>query len=87
MQYFFNRRLKVVFEPPLPVMEDDEPFVLNGLESFQLKDALLQVLLDHPEGADEAVRLFVSEQKPKVDYLLALSEISNLKLIVFKRKT
>ncbi|MGF1815455.1 exodeoxyribonuclease V subunit gamma, partial [Vibrio splendidus] len=63
VQYFFNRRLKVVFEPPLPVMEDDEPFVLNGLESFQLKDALLQVLLDHPEGADEAVRLFVSEQK------------------------
>ena len=39
VQYFFNRRLKVVFEPPLPVMEDDEPFVLNGLESFQLKDA------------------------------------------------
>ncbi len=28
-------------------MEDDEPFVLNGLESFQ-QDALLQVLLDHP---------------------------------------
>ncbi|EGQ9040584.1 exonuclease V subunit gamma, partial [Vibrio parahaemolyticus] len=29
VQYFFNRRLKVIFEPPLPVMEDDEPFVLG----------------------------------------------------------
>ncbi|MDK9740180.1 exodeoxyribonuclease V subunit gamma [Vibrio sp. D404a] len=63
VQYFFNRRLKVVFEPPLPVMEDDEPFVLNGLESYQLKDALLQVLIDNPQSADEAVARFVAKQK------------------------
>lgn len=50
VQYFFNRRLKVTFEPPLPVMEDDEPFVLNGLESYQLRDALLEVLLEHPDS-------------------------------------
>ncbi|AIW18004.1 exodeoxyribonuclease V subunit gamma [Vibrio coralliilyticus] len=47
VQYFFNRRLKVVFEPPLPVMEDDEPFVLNGLESYQMRDSLLELLLEH----------------------------------------
>ncbi|NOH98030.1 exodeoxyribonuclease V subunit gamma [Vibrio sp. 99-70-13A1] len=63
VQYFFNRRLKVMFEPPLPVMEDDEPFVLNGLESFQLKNGLLQVLLDNSDNVDEAVSQFVSEQK------------------------
>ena len=63
VQYFFNRRLKVVFEPPLPVMEDDEPFVLNGLESYQLKDALLQVLIDNPQSPDEAIRHFVAKQK------------------------
>ncbi len=45
VQYFFNRRLKVVFEPPLPVMEDDEPFVLGGLESYQMRDNLLATLL------------------------------------------
>ena len=63
VQYFFNRRLKVVFEPPLPVMEDDEPFVLNGLESYQLKDALLQVLIDNPHSPDDAIRQFVAKQK------------------------
>lgn len=46
VQYFFNRRLKVMFEPPLPVMEDDEPFVLGGLESYQMRDSLLANLLD-----------------------------------------
>ncbi|MGF1696865.1 exodeoxyribonuclease V subunit gamma [Vibrio lamellibrachiae] len=45
VQYFFNRRLKVVFEPPLPVMADDEPFVLNGLESYQIRDQLLERIL------------------------------------------
>ncbi|KYN87358.1 exonuclease V subunit gamma [Vibrio cidicii] len=46
VQYFFNRRLKVLFEPPLPVMEDDEPFTLDGLSSFQLRDELLDRLLE-----------------------------------------
>ncbi|MBW3698000.1 exodeoxyribonuclease V subunit gamma [Vibrio sp. T187] len=63
VQYFFNRRLKVMFEPPLPVMEDDEPFVLNGLESFQLKDGLLQVLIDNPSDSEQAVKQYVAEQK------------------------
>lgn len=63
VQYFFNRRLKVIFEPPLPVMEDDEPFVLNGLESFQLKDGLLNVLIEHPESSEQAIKKYVLEQK------------------------
>ncbi|UUM30002.1 exodeoxyribonuclease V subunit gamma [Vibrio japonicus] len=58
VQYFFNRRLKVMFEPPLPVMEDDEPFVLGGLESYQMRDNLLSTLLAHTlegEGDTQAV--------------------------------
>ncbi|RTZ15285.1 exodeoxyribonuclease V subunit gamma [Vibrio aquaticus] len=67
VQYFFNRRLKVMFEPPLPVMEDDEPFVLNGLESYQMRDGLLdtllkQKLLQHHDPK-AAVQAFVAEQR------------------------
>ncbi|MGD8171067.1 exodeoxyribonuclease V subunit gamma [Vibrio sp. TRT 21S02] len=65
VQYFFNRRLKVTFEPPLPVMEDDEPFALNGLESYQMRDELLEVLLDN-QGKDhdeQTVQQFVQQQR------------------------
>ncbi|MCG9679390.1 exodeoxyribonuclease V subunit gamma [Vibrio sp. Isolate24] len=67
VQYFFNRRLKVVFEPPLPVMEDDEPFVLNGLESYQMRDSLLELLLEHQlsgEGDQQAIiNDFIAHQR------------------------
>ncbi|MEH0666661.1 exodeoxyribonuclease V subunit gamma [Vibrio scophthalmi] len=52
VQYFFNRRLKVTFEPPQPVMNDEEPFVLGGLESYQLRDELLTTLLTVHTVAD-----------------------------------
>ncbi|TFH91385.1 exodeoxyribonuclease V subunit gamma [Vibrio ouci] len=69
VQYFFNRRLKVMFEPPLPVMEDDEPFILNGLESYQMRDGLLDSLLkrqlDNGQGSDSKaiIKAFVDEQR------------------------
>ncbi|MCV5990817.1 hypothetical protein OFO94_32665, partial [Escherichia coli] len=67
MQYFFNRRLKVIFEPPLPVMEDDEPFVLGGLESYQMRDELLETLLEttlmQPEKKTEVLKHFMSQQR------------------------
>ncbi|USD33125.1 MULTISPECIES: exodeoxyribonuclease V subunit gamma [Vibrio] len=67
VQYFFNRRLKVVFEPPLPVMQDDEPFVLNGLESYQMRDSLLELLLEHQlsgEGDQQAIiNDFIAHQR------------------------
>ncbi|NLS13105.1 exodeoxyribonuclease V subunit gamma [Vibrio sp. SM6] len=67
VQYFFNRRLKVVFEPPLPVAEDDEPFVLSGLDSYQMRDALLETklaaLLKSPAQADAAAGLFKAQQR------------------------
>lgn len=64
VQYFFNRRLKVVFEPPLPVMEDDEPFALGGLASYQLRDALLENLLTAAgEEARQAVLTEFNQQQ------------------------
>ncbi|RJX74320.1 exodeoxyribonuclease V subunit gamma [Vibrio sinensis] len=66
VQYFFNRRLKVQFEPPMPVMEDDEPFVLNGLESYQMRDSLLDALREqHIEGVSRDLVMdgFVKEQR------------------------
>lgn len=67
VQYFFNRRLKVMFEPPLPVMEDDEPFVLGGLESYQMRDELLETLLEtaitQPSAKVDVLKHFMSEQR------------------------
>ncbi|WP_038174930.1 exodeoxyribonuclease V subunit gamma [Vibrio pacinii] len=67
VQYYFNRRLKVVFEPPLPVMQDDEPFVLDGLESYQMRDALLNELLKHQlsgeQDAQAVIERFVQYQR------------------------
>ncbi|TMX47186.1 exodeoxyribonuclease V subunit gamma [Vibrio sp. Hep-1b-8] len=67
VQYFFNRRLKVIFEPPLPVMEDDEPFVLNGLQSYQMRDGLLDSLLKHrlagEQDSQTVIKRFVEQQR------------------------
>lgn len=67
VQYFFNRRLKVMFEPPLPVMDDDEPFVLDGLQSYQMRDSLLDSLLKHRlSGAQDiqtVIGRFVEQQR------------------------
>ncbi|WP_407832409.1 exodeoxyribonuclease V subunit gamma [Vibrio rotiferianus] len=67
VQYFFNRRLKVMFEPPLPVMEDDEPFVLGSLESYQMRDELLETLLEtaitQPSEKADVLKHFMSEQR------------------------
>ncbi|NOH24286.1 exodeoxyribonuclease V subunit gamma [Vibrio europaeus] len=67
VQYFFNRRLKVMFEPPLPVMEDDEPFVLNGLESYQMRDSLLDSLLKQQlsggQDSKGVIESFVKQQR------------------------
>ncbi|MCU8394357.1 exodeoxyribonuclease V subunit gamma [Vibrio vulnificus] len=56
VQYFFNRRLKVVFEPPMAVMADEEPFVLDGLNSFQLREQLLHRLLSHENRTPDMVQ-------------------------------
>lgn len=66
VRYFFNRRLKVYFEAPMGLLEDDEPFVLNGLESYLIRDQLLELLLDAKlKNADPDViyNQFAAEQR------------------------
>ncbi|WP_428772283.1 exodeoxyribonuclease V subunit gamma [Vibrio sp.] len=53
VQYFFNRRLQVRFDRSLAVMADDEPFILDGLQSYQLRDELLNELLALPAVTPE----------------------------------
>ncbi|MGF1684506.1 exodeoxyribonuclease V subunit gamma [Photobacterium minamisatsumaniensis] len=51
VQYFFNRRLKVYFDASQGAVEDDEPFALDGLSRFQLRQELLTTFLDsHAQG-------------------------------------
>ncbi len=65
MEYFFKRRLKVSFEPPLAVLEDDEPFALDGLSAYQLRDELVENLLACRDGAerDQVVAQFAKQQR------------------------
>lgn len=65
VQYFFNRRLKVHFDMAQTVMDDDEPFVLDGLASYQLRDALVEVLLEcqTPQEQEQALTHFAKLQR------------------------
>ena len=63
VRYFFNRRLKVFFEPPMGVLKDDEPFTLNGLDSYLMRDELLELLLDNNRDDNDAFTQFAAEQK------------------------
>ncbi|EGQ9834595.1 exodeoxyribonuclease V subunit gamma [Vibrio cholerae] len=65
VEYFFKRRLKVSFEPPLAVLEDDEPFALDGLSAYQLRDELVENLLACRDGAerDQVVAQFAKQQR------------------------
>lgn len=57
--------MKVSFEPPLAVLEDDEPFALDGLSAYQLRDELVENLLACCDGAerDQVVAQFAKQQR------------------------
>lgn len=65
VRYFFQRRLKVTFEAPLNVLKDEEPFALNGLASYQLRDELLATLLNQPQSLarEEVLNVFAAQQR------------------------
>ncbi|MGL6315817.1 exodeoxyribonuclease V subunit gamma [Vibrio sp. WXL103] len=64
VQYFFNRRLQVVFDQLDNPLLDDEPFALDGLQSFQIKSELLDTLLGTaPQEAAQALELFVTRKR------------------------
>ncbi|MDR9830199.1 exodeoxyribonuclease V subunit gamma [Vibrio sp. FNV 38] len=64
VQYFFTRRLKVMFDELDNPLLDDEPFALDGLQSFQMKSELLSLLLSaEPSQASEVVTQFVGNKR------------------------
>ena len=52
VRYFFNQRLKVAFDDRSILVEDDEPFAFDHLQSYQLRHELVQWLL--AEGVSQA---------------------------------
>ena len=53
VQSFFNRRLGVHFDADLSAPIDLEPFGLDGLEQWQLREALVAAALEVPETPSE----------------------------------
>ncbi|MEZ8143973.1 exodeoxyribonuclease V subunit gamma [Enterovibrio norvegicus FF-454] len=77
VQYFFNRRLKVFFEAPSGAMEDVEPFALDNLQRYQLRDALLSHVIEHDDSEESLNRFF---QLQKASGALPLSHFGELTL-------
>lgn len=50
-KYFCNRRLKVFFDKPSDILEEDEPFILTGLEQYQIKQDILDHLIKEENPA------------------------------------
>ena len=48
-EYFFGYRLKVFLREQETLTEDDEPFTLDGLQQYQLRQWLLEQALRHPQ--------------------------------------
>ncbi|WP_238375845.1 exodeoxyribonuclease V subunit gamma [Ectothiorhodospira magna] len=73
---FFQRRLKVYFDPPPGAGEDQEPFTLDGLDRWQALDHLLGTALgdgEDQQGCDE--RLEAALASWRRSGRLALGEI------------
>lgn len=54
---FFRQRLGVYFDQPLAGAEDEEPFVLDGLENWALNDELVRHVIAGPESEAETADL------------------------------
>ncbi len=54
VKYFFNRRLKVYLNSDNRAAEDDEPFALNNLQSYSMRDSLLASLLAERDGEENS---------------------------------
>lgn len=68
VQYFFNRRLKVFFANASGGPDDDEPFALDNLQGYQLRDQLVAAMLEaRLTGADEVLVMqhFIRAQRAK----------------------
>ncbi|MGU5582240.1 exodeoxyribonuclease V subunit gamma [Aeromonas hydrophila] len=64
-RYFLNRRLKVWFELNEANIEESEPFELDGLQHYQLKDLLLTAHLTQGDSAMRRERLQLTGLLPQ----------------------
>jgi exodeoxyribonuclease V gamma subunit len=55
VRHFFSQRLKVFFEAAEVPLADEEPFVLDALQRYNLSDSLLAAALGRIDHADQAL--------------------------------
>ncbi|PWI35207.1 exodeoxyribonuclease V subunit gamma [Vibrio albus] len=68
VQYFFNRRLKVFFSDISRGTDDDEPFALDNLQGYQLREQLIAVMLQARlagESEEDVTQGFIRRQRAK----------------------
>ncbi|WP_347906129.1 exodeoxyribonuclease V subunit gamma [Pseudomonas purpurea] len=56
VRHFFSQRLKVFFEAAEAPLADEEPFVLDALQRYNLSDSLLEAALIDLEHPDQALQ-------------------------------
>jgi exodeoxyribonuclease V gamma subunit len=61
VRYFFNHRLKVYFESTQSAIYDDEPFALDNLDNYQLREQLVELLLQHDRSAASTKDLAIQQ--------------------------
>lgn len=68
VQFFFNQRLKVFFDQLSVESEENEPFSLDSLQSYKLRDALLDTQLkarNAYQTKDELYHAFVQKHRAR----------------------
>ncbi|MGE8153063.1 exodeoxyribonuclease V subunit gamma [Pseudomonas vancouverensis] len=56
VRHFFSQRLKIFFEAAQVPLVDEEPFVLDALQRYNLSDSLLEAALGNLDHSDQALR-------------------------------
>ncbi|MGH8387381.1 MAG: exodeoxyribonuclease V subunit gamma [Pseudomonas sp.] len=57
VRHFFSQRLKVFFESAEVPLPDEEPFVLDALQRYNLSDSLLEAALADLDNSDQALEV------------------------------
>ncbi|MHC8404371.1 exodeoxyribonuclease V subunit gamma [Pseudomonas sp. TMB3-21] len=57
VRHFFSQRLKVFFEATEVPLPDEEPFVLDALERYNLSDSLLEAAMGQLDRVDHALEV------------------------------
>ncbi len=78
VQYFFRRRLGVVFADDAVAGEDDEPFGLDALEHYHMADTLLDDSGEREAAAETPARLRQRAERLQRTGLLPVGELGSL---------